>query len=706
MRTIKAALAGNPNAGKTTLFNAVAGTRYHVANYPGVTVEKKEATISQEDCQIILTDLPGTYSLTAYSLEEVVARDFITIDSPDVVVDVLDASNLERNLYLAVQLLELGAPIIFALNMVDMLEKRNITIDDKKLSEAFGAPVVRTVAKDGTGKKELLEAIMQSSNTGVRKDFEISYGPDLDPAIDDMVALIKENSFFTDLYPARWTAVKYLEEDEKVLERGAAIPEVHEKLKEITAKVEKHLKTTLNTYPEVVIADYRYGFVNAALRDVIKRDNNTFDRVEVSDKVDRVLTHRLFGPIIMLGIIYGIYKFTFTASEYPVGWLETIFGWMGDFFTRVLPDGLLQSLIVSGIIDGVGGVLGFTPLILFMFFVIAILEDSGYMSRIAYMLDRVFRSFGMQGSSVVPYIVSGGIAGGCAVPGVMAARTIKGDKERLLTILTAPFMPCGAKIPVYALLIGAFYPGDKGLAMLGITLLSWLLALISAFVLSKTVVKGENSAFVMELPPYRFPTLRGLLIHAWERTWMYIKKAGTFILAISILLWALMTFPGLPEDKVQEYETRAAAAQTEEAQTEVYREMSREELKGTVAGTIGSSLEPVTKYAGFDWKTNIALIGGIAAKEVIVSTLGTAHSLGEVDMEESTSLSQKLKNDPDWTGANALALVVFVMLYAPCFITIIAIRKETGSWGWPAFTLVSYTVIAYVGAVAVYSVFS
>jgi ferrous iron transport protein B len=706
MSALKAVLAGNPNSGKTTLFNLIAGTRYKVANYPGVTVEKKEAKITYNDSEIVLTDLPGTYSLTAYSLEEVVARDFITTSSPDIIIDVVDASNLERNLYLAVQLLELDIPLVVALNMVDLAEKRNIKVDAELLSERLGLPVVKTVAREGVGKKELLESILaHKPNPEFR--FRISYGNDLDPAIEEMENLINKHAFLTDLYPSRWVALKYLENDSEVMKKGIARADVHEELMKIVAGVERHLKRTLDTYPEVIIADYRYGFLKSILKDVVKKKEDMAGRLYMSDKVDRVLTNRVLGPLIMLSVLYGIYEFTFWASEWPVGWLESIFGWMSGTLEIHMADGLLKSLLISGIIDGVGGVIGFTPLILFMFFVIAILEDSGYMARIAYMLDRVFRAFGLQGSSVVPYIVSGGIAGGCAVPGVMATRTIKGSKERLLTILTAPFMPCGAKLPVYAMLISAFYPGNKGGIMMLITLGSWLMALVIAKVLGFTVVKGDQSVFVMELPPYRLPTLKGLVTHAWERTWMYVKKAGTFILAISILLWALMTFPGLPEDRASEYDSRITQAQeagNEELAVELENNMAMEELRGSFAGRLGTSMEPITQYSGFDWRTNIAIIGGIAAKEVVVSTLGTSYSLGEVDTEDTSSLSEKLANDDNWSRANALALIVFTMLYAPCFITIIAIAKETGSSKWALFTLFAYTIGAFILSSITYSI--
>lgn len=709
MAAIKAVLGGNPNSGKTTLFNLIAGTHYKVANYAGVTVEKKEAKVHYEGKEIILTDLPGTYSLTAYSLEEVVARDFITSSDPDVIVDVVDASNLERNLYLAVQIMELGKPLIVALNMVDVAEKREIEIDADLLSQKLGVPVVKTVARENIGRKELLESIVNLKPAS--ENFRISYGNDLDPALDEMEEIINSAKFLTNAYPARWTALKYLENDSEVIKKGAEFPEIHGKLSAIVERVEKHLKKTLDTYPEIVIADYRYGFLRSALKDVVKKKGEA-DRLYLSDKADKILTHRALGPIIMLAVLYGLYEFTFWASEIPVGWLESLFGLMGETADALMPDGLLKSLVISGIIDGVGGVLGFAPLILFMFFVIAILEDTGYMTRIAYMLDRVFRAFGLQGSSVVPYIVGGGIAGGCAIPGVMATRTIKSPKERLLTILTTPFMACGAKLPVYALLIAAFWPGNRGGMMLGITLGSWAIALVLAKILGLTIAKDEQSSvFIMELPPYRLPTIKGLLFHAWEKTWLYVKKAGTIILAVSIILWALMTFPGLNDERAEYYDDQIAQAESaiedederDEAIAEIEIQAASEELRSSYAGRIGTFMEPVTQFAGFDWRTNISIIAGIAAKEVVVSTLGTAYSL-EVDEEEFAPLSERLANDPNWTNSTALAFLLFTMLYSPCFVTLVVIRKETGSTKWALFALVGYTLFAFIVAIIAFNI--
>ncbi|MGD9808386.1 MAG: ferrous iron transport protein B [Deferribacterales bacterium] len=729
MKTI--AIAGNPNCGKTSLFNNITGANYHVANYPGVTVEKKEARVTHKNEQFNVVDLPGTYSLSPYSLEEVVARDYVVGEKPDVVIDVIDASNLERNLYMFVQFMELQVPAVMALNMMDVAKKRNITIDVKLLAEKLGVPVIETVARENKGTEGLLDAVSKYIADGKpQPKFKISYGQDIDTCLDEMTPIIEESGFLTDKYPARWVALKYLENDEQVHAQGALHMDIHKKLLEMSDALNSHLKSTLKITAENLIADYRYGYINSILKGVMFCEESGLDRLYWSDKIDMVLTHRLLGPLLMLAFLYGIYEFTFWASEYPVGWLETGFGWLSGIIDSGLRDGLLKSLLISGIIDGVGGVLGFAPLILFMFFAIALMEDSGYMARTAYMLDRVFRMFGLQGNSVVAYIVSGGIAGGCAVPGVMAARTIKGEKERLITILTAPFMPCGAKLPIYALIIAAFFDKHESTIMLGITLLSWLIALSVARILGFFVLKEKSSAFVMELPPYRMPTLKGLTIHAWERCWMYVRKAGTVILAISILLWVLMTFPTMNEEEMAVFDTQITNVESQytkevvfeaksdeeavsvEAQelrdklTEIDSEIAATALKDSFAGRIGRSIESVSKYAGFDWKTNIALVGGIAAKEVVVSALGTAYSMGEVDIEDSAPLAESLVTKSGWTLANAFALLTFILLYSPCFVTVVAIAKETGSWRWAGFTVLGYTGIAFLASIVVYQIIS
>ncbi len=732
METATLALAGNPNSGKTTLFNSFTGARQHVCNYPGVTVEKKEGRYVHNGKQFNIVDLPGTYSLTAYSLEEVVARDYLVNEKPAAVINIIDASNLERNLYLTVQFMELGAPIILALNMMDVAKNRGITIDTEKLGKLLGVPVVATIARRGQGREALGEVAERLvGDRAPAADLAISYGKDVDEALAQITAVISEASFMTDVYPAKWVALKYLEKDEQVLSKGRQTDSaVSRRIESRVERVEKHLRATVNSTPEFVIADQRYGFIRSILKQGVVSETNRQDRLYLSDRIDRVLTNQFAGPLIMLAVIWGLYEFTFTYSELPVSWLESFFGWMGGIAEASLPEGLLKSLIISGIIDGVGGVLGFVPLIMFMFLGISVLDDTGYMARMAFMLDRVFRMFGLHGASVMAFIVSGGIAGGCAVPGVMATRTLKSPRERLATLLTVPFMNCGAKLPVFALLVGAFFAANQAMVMFFITIGAWAGALIVAKVLRMTVIRGESTPFVMELPPYRPPTIKGLLIHTWERTWQYIKKAGTVILGISVILWAMMTFPGLPDANVARFEAQkgaimAAAGQAVAAELKVAGEytalsdaasgvqvqlmgvdaaMAEATLKNSLAGRIGTALSSVTRLAGFDWRTNIALVGGFAAKEVVVSTLGTAYSLGEVDPEETGSLGDRLAAAPGWGPLTAISLIIFTMFYAPCFVAVVCIGREAGSWKWAAFSMVFNTALAFTLAVVVYQV--
>jgi ferrous iron transport protein B len=726
------ALAGNPNAGKTTLFNELTGARQHVGNYPGVTVEKKEGTYTNEDFQLHIVDLPGTYSLTAYSLEEVVARNFLVNEKPEVVINIVDASNLERNLYLAVQFLELGIPVCIALNMMDVAKKRGIRINTEKLSALMGVPVVPTIARTGKGKTEL----MQRAAGLVRdnQEFEpltISYGADVDRVMLEMEDEIRTHNFLTDTYPVRWIALKYVEGDEQIVSRGRLVnSELSDKFEGIVKKVSNHLQDTLDTYPEAMIADQRYGYIKSILKQGVIAHKYDQHRLYTSDRIDKVLTNRFLGPIIMLAVIAGLYHFVFSYSQIPVGWFEVFFGWLGDGVSRVLPDGLLKSLIVSGIIDGVGGVLGFVPLIMFMFFGIAFLEDSGYLARVAFMLDRVFRTFGLHGSSVMAFIVSGGIAGGCAVPGVMATRTLKSPRERLATLLTVPFMNCGAKLPIFALLIAAFFSRHEAAIMFMITIGAWAGALLVAKLLRITVIKGSSTPFVMELPPYRMPTFKGLAIHTWERTWQYIKKAGTMILSLSIILWAMMSFPALPQKALLGFETQRQAALsavpsavvqelevvTDDSELSAGAQSLNDQLvnidsrkaeaglRNSIAGRLGTALETISGWAGFDWRTNIALIGGFAAKEVVVSTLGTAYSLGDVDPETSGSLSETLAGDPNWSPLIAIGLIVFTMFYSPCFVSVVCISRESGSWKWGAFAMLFNTALAFILAVAIFQI--
>ncbi|MCA1796530.1 MAG: ferrous iron transport protein B [Geobacteraceae bacterium] len=714
------AFAGNPNAGKTTLFNAITGAHQHVGNYPGITVDRKEGSTTLEDSRIDIVDLPGCYSLTAYTQEELVARQVLVDERPGLVVNVVDATKLERHLYLTMQFLELGVPVMLALNMMDDVRSKGIQINVPQLQKDLGCPAVGTVARTGAGKEELLRTAVDyaQQRNGEWRPLEISYGPDIDPLMDRLGARIEETGLLHEKYPPRWVALKYTEGDDSIIEQGRSInPLLSEQMEADVQTLRDHCLKTLNTFPEAIIADYRYGFIHALLKKSVIATQPQSARLDLTDKLDQVLTHKLGGPVLMLALLYAMFHVTFTLGEYPMELTHNFFALLADGAAAILPDGVFQSLIVSGIIDGVGGVLGFVPLIMIMFIIIAFLEDSGYMARMAYMLDKVFRSFGLHGSSVMPFIISGGIAGGCAVPGVMAARTLRSPKEKLATIITAPFMPCGAKIPVFLLLIGAFFSEHRAAVMFSITLGAWVMALLVARVLRSTLIRGESTPFVMELPPYRLPTIQGVLIHMWERTWEYIKKAGTVVLAISILIWAAMTFPGLDQETEQKFaaqqvaleqQLEATSSQTRQEQLQMQLEkLERKQgltaLKNSIAGRLGQMLEPISELAGFNWRTNIALIGGVAAKEVIVSTLGTAYSLGDVDADNSESLMSRMQKDEDWNRATAISAIIFVLLYAPCFVTIVVMARES-SWGWAMFALVFNTALAFGLACAAYQI--
>ena len=722
LKEVRIALAGNPNCGKTTAFNEYTGTHQHVGNYPGVTVDKKEGYVSIDGVEVLMVDLPGTYSLTAYSQEEIVTRAVLAPEKaeekPMAVVDLVDTSALERNLFLTVQIMEMGLPVVLACNMMDEARKAGIQVDTKELGKQLGIPVVATVARSGEGLKDALREAIAFGRRG-SAPLNISYGPDLDPVLTKMERLLAEKGLLTDRYPARWIALKVLENDSEILRQVERMPDVAAQLRADRETVADHLRDTLQTSPEAIIADYRYGFIRGVLRSGAVRRESAKDRLELSDKLDKVLTNTLFGPLIMLGVLYAMFQLTFVIGAYPQGWVEDGFGWLGETVSALMPDGFLKSLIVSGVIDGLGGVMSFVPLIIIMFTLVAILEDFGYMARMAYMLDRVFRAFGLHGASVMPFIIAGGIAGGCAIPGVMATRTLRSPKEKLATLLTLPYMACGAKLPVFLLLVGVFFPENPARTMFLLTLAGWAAALLMARLMRSTIIRGESTPFVMELPPYRVPTLRSVVTHCWERTWMYLKKAGTVLVAVSILIWASMTFPTLDPEQAAPLETQIAALQEkvdalpegDEARTPLEEELAavqatlaEESLQHSWAGRLGMAIEPLTKPVGFDWRTDVALIGGIAAKEAIVSTLGTAYSLGEQDPEEATSLAERLAQDPNWNKATALSLMLFVLLYSPCFVALVVIRQEAGSWGWVAFSMIFNTVFAYGVAAAAYRI--
>ena len=696
---LRIALAGNPNCGKTTVFNAYTGARQHVGNYPGVTVDRKEGHVRHGNADITLVDLPGTYSLTAYSMEELVARAELGSGDVQAVINVVDASALERNLLLTVQMMEMGLPVVLVCNMMDEARKAGVHIDMDRLSRMMGIPVVSAVARTGEGLQQALGEAVRLAGQGKRRVLEINYGADIDEGLRAMCGIIRREGLLPK-YEPHWIAVKLMEGDaeirKEVQQAGSAAAA---ELDAVRRKVAEHIRTAHNISMEAYITDARYGYIRGLLRDGVVRQDAGKDRLALSDKLDKVLTNAFFGPLIMLVVLYGLFYVTIEVGAYPQGWVE--------------------SLVVDGIIGGVGGVLSFAPLIVIMFALIAFLEDSGYMARIAYMMDRIFRAFGLHGASVMPYIIAGGIAGGCAIPGAMATRTLRSPKEKLATLLTLPYMSCGAKLPVFLLLAAAFFGDQAPTVMMLVMLSGWVFALLVARLLRSTIIKGEATPFVMELPPYRLPTLFSVLMHCWERTWMYVKKAGTVILAISIIIWAGLTYPKLDEADSARFDTRIeqltaqldalpdedeGRAALEEQITRLEEEKGAAELAYSYAGRLGKAIEPLTLPAGFEWRTDIALLAGVAAKEAVVSTMGTAYSLGDVDPEDAQNLGQLLRSNPNWNKATALSLMLFVLLYSPCFVSLVVIQREAGGWRWLIFSMVFNTLLAFAVSVAAYQI--
>lgn len=671
------ALAGNPNSGKTTLFNELTGVRQQVGNYPGVTVEKKEGVCRRGGAEIRVVDLPGTYSLTAYSEEERVARNFIIEQRPDVVVDVVDASNLERNLYLAVQLMELGVPVVLAFNMSDVAKARGLEFDLAEMSRLMGVPIVPTEGHKGKGIDELVAAARKAgADPASCRPAEIRYGPDLEQAIERMAGKLQGQSPMATPRHLRWSAIKLLENDAEVKAKIGA-PEIHSRV----ASEQQRLEALLGDTPEMLIADGRYGFISGVCQETVR--STVEARHTVSDRIDEIVIHRFWGLPIFLGLMYAVFWLTFTAGTPPMDWIDAAFGWLGGAVAGWWPEGsesLLQSLLVDGVIAGVGGVLIFLPNILLLFLAIAVLEDSGYLARAAFLMDRLMHRIRLHGKSFIPMLTGFG----CSIPAIMATRTLESRRDRLTTMLVIPLVSCGARLPIYALIIPAFFPQAWRAPMLWILYMTGIgLAILCAKLLRSTLFRGETVPFVMELPPYRLPTWKGIWMHMWDRGGAYLKKAGTVILAISIVLWALTTFPRL--EGVDE-------SLPEEAQ-------QAEVLAHTVAGRIGHALEPVIRPLGFDWRIGTAMIGAFAAKEVFVAQLGIVYSVGEAD-EESEPLREKLKQN--YSPLVGFCIMLFMLISAPCMATIAVTKRESHSWSWALFQLGGLTLLAWVVTFAVY----
>lgn len=703
------ALAGNPNSGKTTIFNALTGARQHVGNYPGVTVEKKEGICRFEGQSINLVDLPGTYSLTAYSTEERVARRFLIHEKPDVVIDILDAGNLERNLYLAVQIMELGVPLVLALNMSDVAAQRGIKFDLDLLRRLLGVDIVPTVGHRKNGTQDLLRTAVARSRQidGDRRNtpsMRIHYGEEIEAERNRLQQRIEQSGLDLDGVPSHWLALKLLEGDTEVRDWVK-----DESLIVDADRAAQHLETLLGDSAEALIAERRYGFISGACQEAVR--STVESRHSMSDRIDAVVTNRVLGLPIFLGLMYLVFHLTFTLGEPPMGWIETGFDRLGAAIAGLWPSGaesLLRSLLVDGIIGGVGGVLVFLPNILLLFLAIAILEDSGYMARAAFLMDRLMHKIGLHGKSFVPML----IGFGCSVPAIMATRTLESRRDRLATMLVVPLMSCGARLPIYALIIPAFFPDVWHAPMLWlIYLIGIALAVVCAKLLKTTILRGETPPFVMELPPYRMPTMRSVGLHMWNRGGAYLKKAGTIILGISILLWAMQQWPGLSAEREAAFANRREAVERradldadEQAErlAAIDHAEAEEALRFSLMGRVGGGLERVLRYSGFDWKISTAMVGAFAAKEVFVSQMGIVYSLGEGQDEASVPLRMRLREN--YTPLVGFCIMLFSLISAPCVATIAITRRESHSWRWALFQLGGLTVLAWVLTTAVYQI--
>lgn len=777
---IRIALAGNPNCGKTTMFNNITGAKQHVGNYAGVTVEKKEGYKKFDGHELLFIDLPGTYSLTARSLDELVARNVIVNDNPDVIVNVLDASNLERNLYLAAQLLELEKPMVIALNMSDVAEDMGIKYDLKKMAEMTGATIVSTVGRTNIGTKELLEATVSVAASQKAPGVTINYGDFLEGKISELVEELKQAGTVT--YPLRWVAVKLLEKDADVIGKVMRFENTEAVIEKAKA-IREEIKDQVDL--DVVFQEYRHRFAVEVYNTCLTQAPTQLETR--SDRYDKILTHRILGLPIFMVVMWLLFNFVNTVGAIPQGWIEDGFTALQAWVITVIPEGQLQSLISDGIIAGVGAVLSFVPLILLLFLGISFLEDTGYMARAAFVIDRVMRACGLHGKSFIPLL----LGFGCSVPSVMGARILDNYKDRMVTILITPFMSCSARLPVYTLFAAAFFPPEwAGTVVFGVYALGIVFGIVFAKIFRKYLFAGEAEPFVMELPPYHLPTLKATLTHMFERGIMYLKKAGTFILAASILVWFITTYPmdveyskdydALHDQVAQTYEMKDAetlahfgiatdeqkdqvneivdnmkstvadaTTQAEDAgeaapeieveddseapelfndikeqneqlfpvawamyknsvnlddeNQKIDEQKNSEKLEQSYAAMFGKAINPVLKPLGFDWKIGVSLVAGLAAKEVVVSTLGTIYAVGG-DTDHPQALTDYLQNDPHFTPLIALTLMLFILIYPPCIAALAVIRRETGSWKWMLFMFCYENAFAWIACFIFYNI--
>lgn len=676
--SVRIALVGNPNCGKTSLFNIASGSHERVGNYSGVTVGAKEGYFEYKGYKFVLVDLPGTYSLSAYSPEELYVRKNLIENIPDVIINVVDASNLERNLYLTTQLIDMNLRMIMALNMFDEMEAKGDSLDITTFSQLLGMPVVPTVSRTGKGIDELFDTVIniyEGNSKAMSRHIHINHGAELENSIDRIKVLLQKNDSIRHKYSTRYLAIKYLEND-KDIER--VIDTLPNKDEIIATRFEegKRIAGLLNNSPEPAIVEAKYAFIQGALKETFT-PGKARKKHTVTDKIDGIVTNRWLAFPIFIFLLYLTFEATFRLGEYPMVWIEWVIEKFGLFVAENMKEGMMKDLVVDGIIAGVGSVLVFLPNILILYFFLSLLEDSGYMARAAFIMDRLMHRIGLHGKSFIPMIMGFG----CNVPAIMACRTIENRKSRLITVLIIPMMSCAGRMPVYILIAGAFFPHNGSIVMLGLYALGILLAILSAKIMSR-FLKDDDLPFVMELPPYRFPTSKSIFRHTWEKGKQYLHKMSGIILVCSIIIWFLGYFPD--HDK---YTTAA------------------EQQENSYIGRLGKTIEPVLAPLGFDWKMGVGILTGVAAKELTVSTMGVLYS-GETENVESASGDTMLQNAlaNSITPAAALAFMVFVLLYFPCIATFVAIKQEGGGWKWAVYSAIYTIVLAWIVSFAVYRI--
>lgn len=686
-KTINIALVGNPNCGKTSLFNIASGAHEHVGNYSGVTVDAKKGFFEYKGYHFNIYDLPGTYSLSAYSPEELYVRRYLKDETPDVLVNVVVASNLERNLYLTTELIDMDYRMVIALNMFDELEQSGGKIDYKHLGNMIGVPIVPTVSRSGKGVNQLFDTVIdvyEGRNESVRH-VHVNLGNVIENGITPLKNLLKQDPTCTREFSPRYLAIKTLEGDaevKKILEGADSYPE----LMKLRDQEVKEIEATLNEDIESAIANEKYGFISGALAETYTPG----DREEARSTriIDSFVTNKLFGFPIFILIMWLMFEATFSLGAYPMGWIEDLVAWLSGLVSTYMPAGPLKDLLIDGVLGGVGGVIVFLPNILILYLFISFMEDSGYMARAAFIMDKIMHKIGLHGKSFIPLVMGFG----CNVPAIMATRTIESHSSRLITILIDPFISCSARIPIYILLVGTFFPRQASLVLVSLYLLGIVVAVITAKLLRRFLFKVDETPFVMELPPYRMPTAKSTIRHMWSKAEQYLRKMGGVILVASVIIWALSYFPRPAES----YERELTPHEQMEQQSNSY------------LGKIGQALTPLVEPLGFNWKVTTSLLSGTAAKELVVSTLGVLYS--ESNSGEEISLSQRISQPnpatgtPDFTPLIALSFMVFVLLYFPCIASVTAIIKESGSWKWGLFAIVYNTCVAWIVAFIVYQV--